>query len=130
MKYRPEDVLAMILYHLYEKGIRKFESDPVSIHPIFFEWRNADRSKDMLSGFIFDTRDYFPFSDTLEESLDALQFAGYLERTNPKGAFYEIQPNIEKLYTKLKARFKEEDISIVNRFADDLNSKLKTKKAA
>lgn len=126
MGHAPEDVVAVTLYKMF-KGTPKFEASPVAIHPVFYECRLRAQDTDMLNVFRFDTRDYFPFSDTLEESLDALQFAGYLERSNPRGTFFEIQPSIERLYETISVKFEKSELEILDQLAEKLAEQLQTK---
>ncbi|MEE8583745.1 MAG: hypothetical protein V3T83_02730 [Acidobacteriota bacterium] len=127
MRCAPEDVLVLVLHYLYAQGVRKFESDPAALHPIFFEARQQQPGRHLFSGFVFDTRDYFPFSETVEEALDALQFSGYLERSNPKGVFFEILPHIEGLHAQVSTEFTSEELESVKRFAESLSDRIAVK---
>ena len=104
---RPEDVIVGLLAEVKQKmGSARFEADPVSMHTRFFEWRDNAEFSNLFDLFIFDTRDYFPYSETLDHVLDGLQLAGYLERTNPRGTYYVITPALENLFEKnVKSRF-------------------------
>lgn len=126
MTHSPEDVLAATLHFLKESDVTKFEASPIVLHPIVYEWRQ-EKAASLLESFPFDTRDYFPFSDILEEALDALQFSGYLERTNPKGVFFEIRPQITSLFERIKAGFSEEELGVVREMAEAIGGTAKTR---
>jgi hypothetical protein len=96
---RPEDMVIGLLAEVKRKsGSERFEADPVSIHTRFFEWRDKKEFSKLFDLFVFDSRDYFPYSETLDRVLDGLQLAGYLERTNPRGTYYVITPALERLF--------------------------------
>lgn len=96
---RPEDMVIGLLAEVKRKtGSERFEADPVSIHSRFFEWRDKKEFSQLFDLFVFDSRDYFPYSETLDRVLDGLQLAGYLERTNPRGTYYVITPALERLF--------------------------------
>lgn len=121
---RAEDIVAAVLYFLFKKDVPRFEASPVAIHPVFFESRTTH--SEMFMPFAFDRRDYFPFSDAIENSLDALQLAGYLQRSNPKGVFFEIQPSIEALFDEMQGDFPPEEIAVLEQLAQQLADKVKT----
>lgn len=121
---RAEDIVAAVLYFLFDKNVPRFEASPVAIHPVFFQYRT--KGSGILMPFAFDQRDYFPFSDEIEDSLDALQLAGYLQRSNPKGVFFEIQPSIKALFQKMQGVFKVEDLAVLEDLAQQLAGKVKT----
>jgi hypothetical protein len=104
---RPEDVVVGLLAEVRQKmGSERFEADPVSMHTRFFEWRDKAEFSKLFDLFVFDNRDYFPYSETLDRVLDGLQLAGYLERTNPRGTYYVITPALESLFEQnVKSRF-------------------------
>jgi len=103
---RPEDVIVALLAEVKEKtGSERFEADPVNMHSRFFEWRDKEQFSKLFDTFVFDDRDYFPYSETLDRVLDGLQLAGYLERTNPRGTYYVITPALQRLFeSDVKAR--------------------------
>jgi hypothetical protein len=104
---RPEDVIVGLLAEVKQKmGSERFEADPVNMHSRFFEWRDREQFSKFFDLFVFDNRDYFPYSETLDQVLDGLQLAGYLERTNPRGTYYVITPALESLFeSNVKSRF-------------------------
>jgi hypothetical protein len=104
---RPEDVIVGLLAEVKQKmGSERFEADPVNMHSRFFEWRDKEQFSKFFDLFVFDNRDYFPYSETLDQVLDGLQLAGYLERTNPRGTYYVITPALESLFeSNVKSRF-------------------------
>jgi hypothetical protein len=108
-KIRPEDVVVGLLAEVLEgTNSHRFVADPVSVHTHFFEWRDRHEFSGLLGDFVFDSRDYYPYSETLDRVLDGLQLAGYLERTNPQGTWYEITPALRTLFERdIKSRFDE-----------------------
>jgi hypothetical protein len=123
---RAEDLLAIVLYELHEQGCNKFEASAASLHPVFYEWREKNRTSQLYKLLVFDTRDRFPFSETIQDALDALQFSGYLERTNPKGIYFEINPKIKKLYPAIQERFDENEIVLIRSLAQKIIENIKT----
>ena len=56
------------------------------MHTRFFEWRDKAEFSKLFDLFVFDNRDYFPYSETLDRvELDGLQLAGYLEENQSSG---------------------------------------------
>lgn len=103
---RPEDVVVALLAEVQKTGSERFEADPVNMHSGFFKWRDQEQFSNLFDSFVFDNRDYFPYSATLDQVLDGLQLAGYLERTNPRGTYYVITPALRSLFeSNVKARF-------------------------
>lgn len=103
---RPEDVVVGLLALLWERNYERFKADPVSVHSSFYKWREEENFSRLFDQFVFDTRDYFPYSETLDRVFDGLQLAGYLERTNPRGIYYVIGPEVEALFQgEVKSRF-------------------------
>jgi hypothetical protein len=125
---RPEDMVIGLLAEVRQKtGSERFEADPVSIHTRFFEWRDKEEFAKLFDLFIFDTRDYFPYSETLDQVLDGLQLAGYLERTNPRGTYYVITPALEKLFEgKVKSRFEGPQLRALEALAGEFVRGIKT----
>jgi hypothetical protein len=103
---RPEDVVVGLLAVLWEQNYERFKADPVSVHSSFYQWRENASFSQLFEQFVFDTRDYFPYSETLDQVFDGLQLAGYLERTNPRGIYYMITPEVKTLFKKdVKSKF-------------------------
>lgn len=125
---RPEDMVVGLLAEVKQKmGSERFEADPVSIHSRFFEWRDKEEFSKFFDLFIFDTRDYFPYSETLDRVLDGLQLAGYLERTNPRGTYYIITPALANLFeTKVRPRFEGAQLQALEALAGEFVRGLKT----
>jgi hypothetical protein len=124
---RPEDVVVGLLAYVSRHQKRRFEADPVSLHPRFFEWREKEEYARLFGEFVFDTRDYFPFSETLDSVLDGLQFAGYLERTNPSGTWYQIRPSVEKLFdTDISSRFDSDQLRALEALAGEFVGSIQT----
>ncbi|MGB8029054.1 MAG: hypothetical protein WCF30_05245 [Terracidiphilus sp.] len=126
---RPEDVIVGLLAALWRKKYDRFKADPVSVHSSFYKWReNPDFSR-LFDEFIFDKRDYFPYSETLDRVLDGLQLAGYLERTNPRGTYYVIVPEIERLFQKdVRSRFGELQLKELEALAGEFVENIETEK--
>jgi len=123
---KPEDVVVGLLAFVSQTGTR-FEADPVSLHPRFFEWRGKKEYSGLFNEFVFDTRDYFPFSETLDSVLDGLQFAGYLERTNPRGTWYQVTPAVQVLFEKdIKSRFDATQLKALEALAGEFVKSIKT----
>ena len=125
---RPEDMIVGLLAEVKQKmGSERFEADPVSIHSRFFEWRDKQEFSKFFDLFVFDTRDYFPYSETLDRVLDGLQLAGYLERTNPRGTYYIITPALASLFeTKVRQRFQGTQLQALEALAAEFVHSLKT----
>jgi hypothetical protein len=129
---RPEDVIVGLLAEVRQKtGSERFEADPVSMHTRFFEWRDMAEFSKLFDLFVFDTRDYFPYSETLDRVLDGLQLAGYLERTNPRGTYYVITPALESLFEKnVKSRFGGPQLQALEALAGKFVEGIKTVRPA
>lgn len=125
---RPEDLVVGLLAEVRQKmGPERFEADPVSMHSRFFEWRDKAQFSKFFDLFVFDTRDYFPYSETLDRVLDGLQLAGYLERTNPRGTYYVITPALENLFeSNVKARFEGSQLDALEALAAEFVQNIKT----
>ncbi len=125
---RPEDVVVALLAEVRETaGSHRFVADPVAVHTRFFEWRERPEFSRLLGQFVFDTRDYFPYSETLDRVFDGLQLAGYLERTNPRGTWYQITPALENLFeTNIKPRFGAADLTALATLAAEFVQRIKT----
>lgn len=125
---RPEDMVVGLLAEVRRKmGFERFEADPVSIHSRFFEWRDKEAFSELFDRFVFDTRDYFPYSETLDRVLDSLQLAGYLERTNPRGTYYVITPALENLFEgKVKSKFEGPQLQALEALAGEFVRGIKT----
>ena len=129
---RPEDVIVGLLAEVRQKmGSERFEADPVSMHTQFFGWRDKAEFSKLFDLFVFDTRDYFPYSETLDRVLDGLQLAGYLERTNPRGTYYVITPALENLFEKkVKSRFGAPQLEALEALAGRFVESIKTVRPA
>jgi hypothetical protein len=129
---RPEDVIVGLLAEVRQKmGSERFEADPVSVHTRFFEWRDREEFSNLFDQFVFDTRDYFPYSETLDRVLDGLQLAGYLERTNPRGTWYVITPALENLFEEnVKSRFRGPQLQALEALAGKFVEGIKTERPA
>ncbi len=110
IQFSPQDVIIALLAYLRSDD-EKFRADPVRIHKALAKLKQDDRFKELLRGLAFDRRDYFPYSEYVEESLDALQLGGYLDRTNPRGVYYQVRPFLRKMFDKeIKLRFNQEQL--------------------
>ena len=126
---RPENVVVGLLATLWKNNYDRFKADPVSVHSSFYKWRESPDFSGLFSQFIFDRRDYFPYSETLDRVLDGLQLAGYLERTNPRGINYLIVPEIERLFqSNVRPRFKKQQLSELEALAGEFVKNIKTEK--
>lgn len=127
---RPEDVIVGLLAEVRQKiGSGRFEADPVNMHTRFFEWRDEAEFSNLFDLFIFDARDYFPYSETLDRVLDGLQLAGYLERTNPRGTYYQITPALQDLFEKnVKSRFGGPQLQALEALAGKFVQGIKTER--
>jgi hypothetical protein len=126
---RPEDIVVGLLAALWRNDYDRFKADPVSVHSSFYRWRESPDFSRLFGQFVFDKRDYFPYSETLDRVLDGLQLAGYLERTNPRGTYYVIVPEIEKLFQKdVRLRFKEPQLKELEALAGEFVQNIKTEK--
>jgi hypothetical protein len=126
---RPEDVVVGLLAEVWRKRFDRFKADPVSVHSRFYEWRERPELADLFGKFVFDTRDYFPYSETLDRVFDGLQLAGYLERTNPRGTFYVIRPAMEKLFKKdIQTKFKGPQRKALEALAVEFVKDIKTER--
>lgn len=126
---RPEDLVVGLLAYVSRNANAKvrFEADPVNLHPRFFQWRENKEYSNLFGEFVFDTRDYFPFSETLDSVLDGLQFAGYLERTNPSGTWYQITPAVGSVFeNNIKSRFDASQLKALEALAGEFVKNIKT----
>jgi hypothetical protein len=124
---RPEDVLVGLLAEVRLREGDRFRADPVTVHSQFYKWREDPESSDLFREFVFDTRDYFPYSETLDRAFDGLQLAGYLERTNPRGTYYVITPTILKLFEEhIKSRFTADQLKTLEVLAGQFADGIKT----
>ena len=122
---KASDLLAVVFNYFLEKKTNRFHADPASFHQIFYNWREKNKdNKRLYQVLVFDTRERFPFSETLENGLDALQFSGYLERTNPRGVFVEVDQKIKKLYAEIKKQFTADELERLTALAEELSQKL------
>jgi hypothetical protein len=119
MAHEPVDFVLSLLAEVRRLGTLKFEANPVKLHNFFYSCRRDPQLDNLVGDFIFDTRDYFPLSETLEEALDALQFAGYLERTNPRGTYYLLSDSLPGLFDKtVRDRFSPQELETIRQLAD------------
>jgi hypothetical protein len=110
LQFSPQDVIIALLAYMNGEG-GKFRADAVRIHKGLAKLKQDERFKEMLRGLAFDRRDYFPYSEYLEETLDALQLGGYLDRTNPRGVYYQIRPSLRSMFEKeVKQRFSKKQL--------------------
>jgi hypothetical protein len=118
-RYEPEDVIVAILARLRDLNYMRFHADAVELHPAIYKLASKPNFKKFFGRFIFDTRDYFAYSRTLEEAIDSLQFAGYLERTNPRGTWYQITPSLKSVFDQeIAARFSPEEREVISTLAE------------
>jgi hypothetical protein len=123
---RPEDVVVGLLAILSEQNYERFKADPVTVHSSFYRWRESAASSKLFDQFVFDKRDYFPYSETLDRVFDGLQLAGYLERTNPRGIYYVIGPDVETLFQNdVKPKFKGKQLKALEALADQFVQEIK-----
>ena len=117
--FGPEDVVVGVLAYLASReNEAKFRADAVAVHKVVADLKREDRFRELFRGLAFDRRDYFPYSDTLEEILDVLQLAGYLERTNPRGLYYQIRPALTSMFQKeILPKFSEEQLNLIEEAA-------------
>jgi hypothetical protein len=126
---RPEDVVVGLLAVLWEKDYERFKADPVSVHSNFYQWRENANFSQLFDQFVFDTRDYFPYSETLDQVFDGLQLAGYLERTNPRGIYYMITPEVKALFKKdVGSKFKGPQRKALEALAEEFIRNIKPEK--
>jgi hypothetical protein len=126
-RYEPEDVMVAIFACLKDMNYQRFHADAVELHPAVYKLAGDPAFKKFFERFIFDTRDYFAYSETLEDAIDSLQFAGYLERTNPRGTWYQITPALKSIFEKkIAAGFTHDEheaiASIAKRFVESVPS--------
>jgi hypothetical protein len=130
-RYEPEDVIVAILAHLKDMSYQRFHADAVELHPAFYKLATDPDFRRFFGKFIFDTRDYFAYSETLEDAIDSLQFAGYLERTNPRGTWYQITPALKSIYDKkIAAEFTDAERETFSAIAQRFVETLPTEKVA
>ncbi|MGA2084043.1 MAG: hypothetical protein ABSG60_00820 [Terracidiphilus sp.] len=126
---RPEDVVVGLLATLSKQEFERFKADPVTVHSSFYTWREKSNSSGLFDQFIFDKRDYFPYSETLDRIFDGLQLAGYLERTNPRGIYYIIEPEVQALFqSDVKARFTDPQLADLEVLAGEFVKNIATEK--
>lgn len=120
--HEPEDFVVSLLATLRRLGVNKFKADPVKLHTCFYAWRNRAELAVLLGAFTFDTRDYFPVSDTLDDALDALQFSGYLERTNPRGTYYLLLDTLPSMFDEaVRDKFTEDELQMIRELAEQFS---------
>lgn len=130
-RYEPEDVMVAIFAKLGDLDYRRFQADSVKLHPAIYKLANDPTYGKFFERFVFDTRDYFPYSETLEDAIDSLQFAGYLERTNPRGTWYQITSGLKTVFDKeIAARFSVEDRNSISTLAQRFAESVQTEKMA
>jgi hypothetical protein len=118
MAHEPVDFVLSLLAEVRRLGTQKFQANPVKLHSFFYSCRCDPQFTNLVGDFVFDTRDYFPLSETLEEALDALQFAGYLERTNPRGTYYLLADSLPNVFDRtVRGKFSKQELETVNRLA-------------
>jgi hypothetical protein len=113
IEFSPQDVIVALLANM-RGGEGKFRADAVRIHKALARLKQEAQYKELFKGLVFDRRDYFPYSEYLEETLDALQLAGYLDRTNPRGVYYQVRPSLFSMFDReIKRRFKAEQLELL-----------------
>lgn len=126
---RPDDVVVGLLALLSGKEYVRFKADPVNVHSSFYRWRQRPASLKLFDQFVFDKRDYFPYSETLDRVFESLQLAGYLERTNPRGIYYVIGPEVKTLFQNdVKPKFREKQLKALEALADEFVQEIKPQK--
>jgi hypothetical protein len=107
--FSPQDVIVGLL--ALKEGEERFRADPVRIHKAVAKLKSDERFSELLRGLVFDRRDYFPYSEYLEETLDALQLGGNLDRTNPRGVYYQTRPSLRTMFDKeIRGRFSKNEL--------------------
>ena len=130
-RYEPEDVIVAIFAHLRDMNYQRFHADTVELHPAIYKLASDPTFKKFFERFIFDTRDYFAYSETLEDAIDSLQFAGYLERTNPRGTWYQITPALKSIFDKkIAAGFTGDEHKAISKIAERFAESVPSEKVA
>lgn len=118
-KFAPEDVVVG-LFALRSGDKPRFPADAVNIQKAVAGLRSNATFEPLFDDFAFDTRDYFPYSDYLEEVIDGLQLSGYLERTNPRGAYYSTRPALKRLFeSSIQEKFTKEELERLRQASEE-----------
>jgi hypothetical protein len=108
--FSPQDVIIGLLA-FQKEGEERFRADPVRIHKAVAKLKSDERFSELFKGLVFDRRDYFPYSEYLEETLDALQLGGNLDRANPRGVYYQTRRSLRTMFEEeIRQRFREDEL--------------------
>lgn len=93
----PTEVAAGALAFLAKKN-KLLSSRLKDIHPIFYEMRQQGLS--VLNEFRFDTRDIYPYSETLDQAMSNLLASKSIWYTGPNLNVIEIDDNLTRYFEK------------------------------
>ena len=118
------DVLKGLLA-LFLKERQKESDSPVQIpvaipilHRAVYDLSREERYRELLKGYLFEQRSYFPYSRDLETDLFALEMAGHISNPNPSLSEYALSPKILDTYEKrTRERFDEDQTAVLESMA-------------
>ncbi|MBI4140891.1 hypothetical protein HY485_03585 [Candidatus Woesearchaeota archaeon] len=94
------------MLHYLPSSVHEFSIDGVKLHRCFYELKRIYPSN--FKEFKFDTRDYWPYSETLDCLIDGLIITGTLwykgiggnkyefSREHVSAAYYKIEPSLSR----------------------------------
>jgi len=126
-KWNGMDVVGYIFVH---SGLPEFTSDRHKLQTVFrrFKEQATGVKAELLSEFVFGTRDVFPFSRELERALAYLELGGLLITENPEFIKFQIREDedLKKSLAQDAARmFTEEQRQALDELATEFREAIK-----
>lgn len=110
------DVLKGILAFLGDA--EKISAEIPRMHASIHKLARKKEFRELLSGYIFDQRSYFPYSRELQTDLLNLEMAGHLSVPNPALNQYQLTPKLVRTFEKHTAeRFSDAQAELLKRMA-------------
>lgn len=128
MRFLPGDVIVGLLANLFKRRITNLSVDPIDIHPLVYKWRADRHYANLFKDFTFDTREYYPYSRTIDDVMDSLVLAGYLVRADSRASGLRIRKGIANLYeSEVKGTFNRAETKALVRLSENLANQLSHK---
>lgn len=110
------DVLKGILASLGDAD--KISAEMPRVHASIHKLAGRKEFRELLKGYVFDQRSYFPYSRELQTDLLNLELAGHLSVPNPALNQYQLTRKLVQTFAKDKtARFSDRQIDLLERMA-------------
>ena len=115
----PECLLGYLFHQKNEIIIENFK-----FHKVIFNMKKRPEYKEILRKLKFSGSPINPYSETLDEALFNLQFAGALSRKNPELVLYSTSKNFNSLYDSFIKDIDEDQLKKLDNLSQEIFRKI------